>query len=366
MTLRSLSSHLAFHDSSIQVRWTEFPPPTPEPALNVLLLPWPMRIATSDLEAVPSGAMPVGMDPQRYGFFRYRPKKDRQSDGFLRYLDDVLVAALDEVHRIDLVVLPESTVSDNSADQLRAVLAKYDVSGYVAGVRRMGDPFDENAVEIRFKDVVDPDRFAYRGPRQGKHHRWCLTGSQIRRYQFGAALDPARNWWEATTIAERELNFVNLGDLLTVCPLICEDLARQDPIAELLRAVGPSLVVCILQDGPQRVDRWASRYASVLADDPGSAILTLSCFGMVDRWHASSDPAPRIVALWKDHRGIPEEIPLDARRGSRAVLLNLRIEFRTEPTADGRGGRRTAGLVLGGVQQIRLDPNRRLRSSDGF
>src|SRR5687768_17746605 len=37
--------------------------------------------------------------------------------------------------------------------------------------------------------------------------------------------------------------------------LICEDLARQDPIAELVRHVGPTLVVTILMDGPQLKNR---------------------------------------------------------------------------------------------------------------
>jgi hypothetical protein len=45
-------------------------------------------------------------------------------------------------------------------------------------------------------------------------------------------------------------------------------------VAELLRDVGPTLVVTILLDGPQLGSRWTARCASVLADDPGSAVLT--------------------------------------------------------------------------------------------
>jgi hypothetical protein len=45
-------------------------------------------------------------------------------------------------------------------------------------------------------------------------------------------------------------------------------------VAELLRDVGPALVVTILLDGPQLGSRWTAPCASVLADDPGSAVLT--------------------------------------------------------------------------------------------
>ena len=42
-----------------------------------------------------------------------------------------------------------------------------------------------------------------------------------------------------------------------------------DEVAELIRDVGPTLVVTILLDGPQLATRWTARYAGVLADDPG-------------------------------------------------------------------------------------------------
>ena len=45
--------------------------------------------------------------------------------------------------------------------------------------------------------------------------------------------------------------------------LICEDLARQEPAAELIRAVGSNLVIALLMDGPQLNNRWPARYAAV-------------------------------------------------------------------------------------------------------
>lgn len=65
--------------------------------------------------------------------------------------------------------------------------------------------------------------------------------------------------------------------------LVCEDLARQDPAADLIRAVGPNLLIALLMDGPQLSGRWPARYASVLAEDPGTSVLTLTSLGMAER-----------------------------------------------------------------------------------
>jgi hypothetical protein len=37
----------------------------------------------------------------------------------------------------------------------------------------------------------------------------------------------------------------------------------------------------LLLDGPQLGSRWTARHASVVADDPGSAAITLTSYGMV-------------------------------------------------------------------------------------
>jgi hypothetical protein len=88
---------------------------------------------------------------------------------------------------------------------------------------------------------------------------------------------------------------------LTLISLVCEDLAQHDDIAQLVRAVGPTVVLAFLLDGPQLTTRWSARYASVLADDPGSAVLTLSSYGMAQRSRPHRRDASPIVALWRDH-----------------------------------------------------------------
>jgi len=63
---------------------------------------------------------------------------------------------------------------------------------------------------------------------------------------------------------------------MSMATLICEDLARIDPVQTVIRAIGPNLVIALLMDGPQWQRRWSGRYATVLADDPGSAVLSVT------------------------------------------------------------------------------------------
>jgi hypothetical protein len=252
-------------------------------------------------------------------------------------------------------------LSEDELKELEEVLGKESVSAYVAGVRSGRDgkrAFSENMVyfkvgrldetrgegSVSFGDCHDNVQY--------KHHRWKLDRSQITNYNLGHILSPSRHWWEAIKIRRRKVTFVNVGEEVTICPLICEDLARQDPIADLIRTVGPSLVITVLMDGPQKMDRWSARYASVLAEDPGSAVITLTSAGMVRRWRPPYRESSRVVALWNDGRGLAREIELEDR--SIGILLGLCTESRQEPTADGRielFGTNT--VTLGSINQVR-------------
>ena len=93
-------------------------------------------------------------------------------------------------------------------------------------------------------------------------------------------------------VPRRSIQFLELGGGITIVALVCEDLARLDAVADLLRTVGPTLVLTVLLDGPQLASRWTARYASILADDPGSAVLTLTSFGMVERSRPGGQARP--------------------------------------------------------------------------
>ena len=58
-------------------------------------------------------------------------------------------------------------------------------------------------------------------------------------------------------------------------------------------------------DGPQLRNRWSSRYASVLAEDPGCSVLSLTSLGMAKRSRARADNGAvqdksSTIALWRD------------------------------------------------------------------
>jgi hypothetical protein len=188
---------------------------------------------------------------------------------------------------------------------------------------------------------------------QYKHHRWRLDGGQVMQYQLGGALSPSMDWWEAVSVPRRSLQIIDEG-AVTVASLVCEDLARLEPVADLMRAIGPSLVVTLLLDGPQLGSRWTARYASVLADDPGSAVLALSSYGMVQRCRPPGCAESHVVALWKDVSGGLTEIELEP--GSEAVLISTEVVAGDVVTADGRWHRASAAtLRLAGVQPVRAD-----------
>jgi hypothetical protein len=187
--------------------------------------------------------------------------------------------------------------------------------------------------------------------RQNKHHRWFLDESQINQYHLAGALHPSVRWWEAMEVPRRSLQFLELSEGLTIVAVVCEDLARLDEVAELIRDVGPTLVVTILLDGPQLASRWTARYASVLADDPGTAVLTLSAHGMVQRSRPVGAPPSSVVALWKDPTRGLREIALGG--GAQGVLMSMAATRARRRCADGRTPvDNSTGLVVAGVHDV--------------
>ncbi len=75
--------------------------------------------------------------------------------------------------------------------------------------------------------------------------------------------------------------------------------------------MGPNFVVCLLLDGPQLSNRWPGKYAAVLADDPGSSVLSLTALGMTLRATGLGHPPSREVALWSEPGQGSETLILD-------------------------------------------------------
>jgi hypothetical protein len=339
----AFSRYACVHPPGLQTTWHKLPArhPGTSPAaehVHMLLLPWPLRVRESDFRAVEGSVRRLGKEP--YGFFEFAPSEGLDLD----LLDRTLVAAAEEVESVDCVIFPESAVDETEIADLEALLEYHGVIYLQAGVReRPTQPgqFGGNWMLIGVSPGLEkggPLQRSLDEPwfhvRQNKHHRWSLDEGQILQYHLGGALHPQIRWWEAMDVPRTALQFVQVGEEVTIVSLVCEDLAQNDDVAAVIRTVGPTIVSTALLDGPQLPSRWAARYASVLADDPGSAVLTLTSFGMAQRSQPHGhDPSP-VIALLKDADRGMREIPL--KPGSHGVLLTLSGERAIRRSADGR------------------------------
>jgi hypothetical protein len=348
MSLRSLSRYACVSPAGVGATWHKTPLRMSEHQTrmqhNLLLLPWPLRVRGSDFRPLADSVQRTAVEP--FGFFQFAPPERIDLD----LVDRLIVAALDEVDAVDMVVLPESAVEQHELGELEALLGCRGVGVLIAGVRAAPDQdgcFPGNWVHLGVS--LEGRWWHYR---QNKHHRWSLDASQLDQYHLGASLHPGVLWWEAMDVPRRSVQFLELGDGITLAFLVCEDLARLDVVADLLRSVSPTLVMTVLLDGPQLASRWTARYASVLADDPGSAVLTLTSYGMVKRSRPAGTEASKIVSLWKDANSGLREIPLDD--GADAVLFTACAKRTARHSADGRWPSSDATTLFGaGVHQVR-------------
>lgn len=311
--------------------------------LNILMLPWPLQVSAEDFHPVPNSVYEREVEP--IGFFGFRPAEPLD----VVLVDRLLASAAEHADQVDVVVLPESSVAEEDVARLEAVLSRHGVPMLIAGVRAGSEPGAFGSNWVHFGASVDDRWWHYR---QDKHHRWSLERSQIEQYHLEEVLDPRVRWWEAIAIKPRSLEILERDDGETIAALVCEDLAQLDEVADLLRTVGPTLVVAILLDGPQLASRWAARYASVLADDPGSGVLTLTSYGMVASAWRDDRPASSVVALWKDNARGQREIELED--GAQGILLSLERHRAMRRAADGRAPQlNSSELGISAITQLR-------------
>ena len=340
LNLRSFSHHLALITTSeIKPFWLPGGVSNADrETLDLLLLPWPLKISAKNFRQVGRASRTMKNLPENYGFFEYQ--RDDAPDLINNVLETVQKIAT-KSGKPDVVVMPEGALTDSEFDQLSNMLYNQEIH-LIAGVagKKNGDGTTQNCV--RFNIPLMNQRIPVSQP---KHHRWKLERNQIETY--GLNLPKTRQLWEHIPIKDRSLSFICVRDWLALCVLICEDLARPDPVGDLIRAVGPNLVIALLLDGPQLEGRWSGRYATALADDPGSSVLTLTSRGMT----ALSNPPGHVgaqrnvgkIALWKDIRGKSRVI--DIGTGD-AAFLHIRAEEREEWTVDGRSNEGATGYPL--------------------
>jgi len=346
LTIRSFSHHLALCESDeVQPRWFMIPGARGDEGnerhVNLVVLPWPLEIAPSQFESISNSKSGL-----RYFNFRSRP---------IEALTEVVGSICDEAQRllgsVDAVVMPELALHHDEYEAVRRVVLARKLL-LIAGVGRNGDGDRRGVNEV----CIDVPLSQYHAVhfRQAKHHRWKLDRDQIVTYGIGSRLDHTEPYWENIEIGDRRLLFLVLRPWFVASVLICEDLARHDPVGELLRGVGPHMVAALLMDGPQLEQRWPSRYAAVLADDPGSSVLSVSSLGMVSlAKRKPSDEPSRVVALWKDSRQGAVELALP--KGARGLAVTISVETSPEWTSDLRDFS-AQRPVLTGVHELKGEP----------
>lgn len=347
LTLRGFSHHVTVHQTEVDVRWRTMPwVNIDENTINILIIPWPYKIEPTWFS--PSAYTTHRLSSERTRYFHYSGSPEGIS------AHDVLALIKDaekSVHRVHMIVFPELALTNENLIEILDTLAsnqeRDQIPMVLAGIRSDGDMLSRNT-------VVLSSFFAgkWYQMKQDKHHRWKLNESQIQQYNIGGALAASKEWWEAIELYSRRLSVLAPNNWLTLCPLICEDLARLEPVSEIIRGIGPTLVVAILLDGPQIQDRWPGRYASVLADDPGSSVLTVTALGLTNRSISKgSHSKPQTIALWKDN--VKGWNPIEIEEGKKGVVLTVSAHWREETTLDGRSDHGSGAVfVWQGVHQV--------------
>lgn len=330
LTIRSFSLHVSYHDTEVEIMWRSVPWVNKDQnTLNILCAPWPKKIENSDFK--PNSET---FDTTRN--FGYTNKGEIDIDKLVLQL----VKLNNERCRVHIVVLPEQALNEIQHKELLLKL-KYHYEQKKDRLKFI--PMVITGITLEKEDFNAVNLAVYFSGKwykllQTKHHRWRLDRSQLIQYELTGSFSVERNWFENITIGQRRLSFFSTNGWLTLCPLICEDLAQLEPVSEVIRGVGPSLLIGLLMDGPQIKERWPARYASVFADDPGTAVLTLTSLGML-RKSSQTDGKDRnttSIALWKDQlKGWRNVDILDADNKSTA-LLTISAAFSEEFTADGR------------------------------
>ncbi|MGK5015005.1 hypothetical protein [Janthinobacterium sp. HLS12-2] len=306
--------------------------------MRLLLIPFPYTIDASSFKRS-SPRTPLGKNhvPAYFELVTRWLKSEGKSLTGQQLADDLIVPLIDQAfvetgEKPNGIILPECALTTALAGELAEALRNTGIEFLITGVLDTSDDGTHynRALTIAFQEGGDVTI-----AEQNKHHRWRLDRGQTERYALHFDDDPGNDkWWEDIDVSQRKLPFLTLRKDMSLATLICEDLARTDPAMTAIRAVGPNLVVALLMDGPQLSTRWPGRYATVLAEDPGSAVLSFTCAAMVDRSNWLEAKPARSIGLWRDGAGRTQEIGLPA--DSLGVVLTLQSKQKHQNTLDNR------------------------------
>lgn len=350
-TMRNVSRNLSLLPGKGEVRcyWQNLSskavPSEDSETLDILLIPEPRKLSTTDFIAETNGDRTnEQMRKAKWNWDNFELVQswiagEENRKNFIRNCLLLLKKARQESKNVNAVVLPEYALDYEVFEQLCDTLKAEEprLEFVISGSSSNCDDLKGNIVLTRVWDNINVPEQHITDSRR-KHHRWRMNRSQVETYALSSALSPKiPNWWEKTPLGRRELHFHRFRKASVFSVLICEELARSDPCHEILRAVAPNLIFALLLDGPQIGNRWPAQYASNLADDPGSSVLTFTCYGLIDRSNQQGKfPPNHSVAMWKDDTGKIVEIPMPSGKGPRGVLLSLWPEHVQDITITGK------------------------------
>lgn len=332
-TIRSMSHNLALLEGppKISYDWVNVEREDRLEHFHILFVPYPFEMNAKAIYPIKSQNEKNG-GRASYGHFginqnwlpSQQTDKKKAEDIFESLIKPLHSKAQEHCNTVDCIVLPECAVNEKIADEIANLIkAQNDtlkIRLFITGAISYPQNESELPSNVGYSYFFIENQIIRHG--HNKHHRWKLNVQQLRRYGFsGFPADTGTNWWEGIDVSKRRLPFYAISPHSSMAVLICEDLARNDPALPAVRAVGPNLVIALLMDGPQLATRWPGLYASVLADDPGSAVLTVTSAAMVDRSNKLESSKVRSVGLWKHHTGRTEQLilPHDAQ----GLLLSL-------------------------------------------
>lgn len=387
--LRSLSRNVALAPMTTEVAgfWHNMSGYESDGLFNLLLIPFPTKMGHDTfIPAFAEEDLSIGIRSRKWRWFdiqQYQshwlpsPGDDEGRDDLADSLIQIVKSARRlNSNQINGVVLPEAALDYDMFQRFAEKLSSFDeIEVLISGTSNVPlSKLKNKALEIYSDDgTVKHGNFVstavfipkseskntsggrYLVSVQHKHHRWKLDKQQVIDYGAAFRLSPEYDWWENINISRRTLNFWSFRQHSILATLICEDLARTDPAQQVIRSIGPSLLISILMDGPQFKGRWPGLYASSLAQDPGCSVLTLTSLGlMTDRSDGGRFKPSRNIALWADPKNGVRELNL--AKDASAMVLNIMGNPCTTHSLDGRYQRESARQwELIGVKDVFVD-----------
>ncbi|EHI9242711.1 hypothetical protein ACFJZ3_003436 [Vibrio vulnificus] len=328
LTINNLTQHLSFLKPSVKPRvLSSGAPKSNTSEYRILVLPWPFNVRATDFK--PSSCNFNIHKKDYFGFFDYAPSEKIDKNLYLK----ALISTIERYGMIDLVVFPECAMSESEfSDIVNLTYQSFEESSpcILSGVYGSDGKIGINKANLAFID----DLGKYTIAEQNKHHRWFLDRGQLKNYHLSGVLNPTKKLWENIAVNRRHLLTLHTQDKIKLCPLICEDLARQEPVAQAVRSIGANLVIALLLDGPQLTFRWPGKYAAVLSDDPGSSVLSVTALGMAQRSTGTGHKPSRTVALWSDQINRNSELSME--ENGIGILIETDIQSKDMWTIDGR------------------------------